>query len=419
VEREPLFSSIAFKGGYLSELWQSIALLDSNTGYIGLGLGTQSTLWSDSRVFAEKKEETANQMMLDMTKYALNSLPGTSFDAPTELFDKLLPAIWAYGRKVTGFNALRMTFASNALVCIDLAIWQLYAIETGVNTFDDMIPAEFRPALAHRHEKLALIPLISYNVSTEEIRRLLDSGCFFLKIKIGSDPEGDGDLEKMLQWDCRRLSEIHDLAVHWNTPYTESGNVAYYLDANGRYDTKERLLRLLDHAQNIGALEQIVLLEEPFPEEVDIDVHDIPVRLAADESAHSEKDAARRIEQGYTAIALKPAGKTLTASLRTALTAYSKGIPCFCADLTVNPVLLDWNKNVAARLAPLPGLKIGVIESNGAQNYRNWEQMRKWHPLGNAQWTKPTAGMFVLDESFYKTAGGIFHQSKHYAELAK
>jgi len=419
VEREPLFSPIGFKGGYLSELWQSVALLESSTGHAGLGLGTQSTLWSDSRVFTEKKEEIANQMMLDMTEYALNSLPGTSFDTPLEVFDRLLPLTWDYGRTITGFNDLRMTFVLNALVCIDLATWQLYAIEIGAKTFDDMIPAEFRSALVHRHEKLALIPLISYNVSIEEIRRLLDFGCFFLKIKVGSDPEGDGDPEKMLQWDCKRLSEIHFLAAHQNTPYTESGNVAYYLDANGRYDTKERLLRLLEHARSIGALERIVLLEEPFPENLDIDVRDIPVRLAADESAHSEKDAARRIEMGYTAIALKPAGKTLTASLRTALTASSNGIPCFCADLTVNPLLLDWNKNVAARLAPLPGLKIGVIESNGAQNYCNWEQMRKRHPMGNARWTEPTAGMFILDESFYETAGGIFQQSKHYADLAK
>ncbi len=419
LEREPLISPIGFKGGYLSELWQSVALLESSTGLTGLGLGTQSTLWSDPRVFAEKKEETANQMMLDMTKYALNSLPGISFDTPLEVFDRLVLPTWEYGCELTGFTDLRMTFALNAIVCIDLAAWQLYALEKNAKTFEDMIPAEFQRALVYRHEKLALIPLISYNVSLEEIRYLLDSGCFFLKIKIGSDPENDNDPEKMLRWDCKRLSEIHELAAQINTPYTESGNVVYYLDANGRYDTKERLLQLLEHAQNIGALDRIALLEEPFPEDVDIDVHDIPVRLAADESAHSEKDAARRIEMGYTAIALKPAGKTLTASLRTALIAHSKGVPCFCADLTVNPLLLEWNKNVAARLVPLPGLKIGVIESNGAQNYRNWVQMRKWHPMCNARWTEPIAGMFVLDESFYETAGGIFQQSTHYSNLAK
>ena len=63
-------------------------------------------------------------------------------------------------------------------------------------------------------------------------------------------------------------------------------------------------------------------------------------------------------------------------SFKIAEVAFKKGIPCFCADLTVNPVVLDWNKNVAARLAPLPGMKVGVIESNGHQNYKNWELMK-------------------------------------------
>ena len=49
------------------------------------------------------------------------------------------------------------------------------------------------------------------------------------------------------------------------------------------------------------------------------------------------------------------------------------GIPCFCADLTVNPIMIDWNKNFAARLEQLSGMKIGVLETNGAQNYKNWK----------------------------------------------
>ena len=42
--------------------------------------------------------------------------------------------------------------------------------------------------------------------------------------------------------------------------------------------------------------------------------------------------------------------------------------------------MVDFNKNVASRIAPLPGMKIGVLESNGAQNYANWEKMRTYHP---------------------------------------
>ena len=107
-----------------------------------------------------------------------------------------------------------------------------------------------------------------------------------LKIKIGSDPERDGDANKMLSWDKSRLSLIHELADRYSTEHTDSGKIAYYLDANGRYPDKDTLLRLLDHADKIGALDRIALLEEPFDESNEVDVHDIPLRIAADESAH-------------------------------------------------------------------------------------------------------------------------------------
>ena len=134
-----------------------------------------------------------------------------------------------------------------------------------------------------------------------------------------------------------------------------------------------------------AALGQIALVEEPFPEEFEIDVGDLPVRVAADESAHTDADAARRIDLGYRAIALKPIAKTFSMSLKIAKLAHERGVPCFCADLTVNPVLVEWNKAVAARLAPFPGLGLGLLETNGHQNYRNWEAMRAHLPTPAAQ----------------------------------
>ena len=95
-------------------------------------------------------------------------------------------------------------------------------------------------------------------------------------------------------------------------------------------------------------------------------------------------------------------------SLKIAKIAYEKNIPCFCADLTVNPILVDWNKNVAARLAPLPGMKVGVLESNGHQNYKNWQKMIEQHPMSGASWIQPQNGIFNLDQSFYDNSGGIF-----------
>ena len=152
-------------------------------------------------------------------------------------------------------------------------------------------------------------------------------------------------------------------------------------------------------------------------EEYKADVSDIPVSLAADESLHSAEEARERIELGYGILTLKPIAKTLSMTLRTFNVAVEKNVPCFCADLTVNPIMLDWNKAVAARLAPLPGLKAGVVESNGAQNYRNWKAMQSYHPLAGADWLDPQAGFFPLTQDFYKTSGGILLPSPHYASL--
>jgi L-alanine-DL-glutamate epimerase-like enolase superfamily enzyme len=416
-EREPLLAPFGFKGGYLSELWQIVALLESENGKRGLGLGLQSTLWSDAAIFSGNSEAAGNSLMYLMSAFALKAAEGLSFETPLDLLDQLLPPTYEYGRKITGKDDLRLTFALNALVAVDNAAWQLYAAELGLGNFDDMVPADMRPALAARHRELAAIPLMTYGVPLESIVRTVDRGDFFLKIKIGADPDKDGDLDKMLDWDKQRLSDIHQAIKDRETPYTDSGHIPYYLDANGRYDSKERLLRLLDHADKIGALERIMIMEEPFPEKLKIDVRDVPVRLAADESAHSDQDALERIELGYKAIALKPIAKTMSMTLKIAKLAYERQVPCFCADLTVNPIMVDWNKCVAARLAPLPGMKIGVLESNGHQNYKNWDQMKSYHPQAGAPWTDNGDGMFHLDDNFYAKSGGILEQSRHYLDL--
>jgi L-alanine-DL-glutamate epimerase-like enolase superfamily enzyme len=416
-EREPLAAPFGFKGGYLNELWQIAAMMESEDGNKGVGLGVQSILWSDPAVFAMGSQSAGNSMMYLITDYALKSIVGTKFKTPLDLLDQLIGETYGYGKKITGRNDLRMTFVLNALVAVDNAAWVLFAREKGVNTFDDMLPEEMRSALSYRHDKLASIPLVTYGVTIEEVKKAVDDGYFFLKIKIGSDPEKDGDLDKMLEWDKKRLSDIHEAIGDIRIPYTENGYIPYYLDANGRYDCKDRLMRFLDHADNIGALERIILFEEPFPEEYKEDVGDIPVRLAADESAHSDKDADERIDMGYKAIALKPIAKTMSMSLKVAKIAYERNVPCFCADLTVNPVMVDWNKNVAARLAPLPGMKIGVLESNGHQNYSNWEIMKRYHPCFGAGWMETKNGAFHLDKDFYDKSGGILENSRHYTEM--
>jgi L-alanine-DL-glutamate epimerase-like enolase superfamily enzyme len=236
-----------------------------------------------------------------------------------------------------------------------------------------------------------------------------------MKIKIGQP----GTQSEMLEKDKARLTAIHKAIGHLETPYTANGKLPYYFDANGRYEKKETLLQLLDHAKKIGAFEQIVVIEEPFPETLEIDVSDLGVRIAADESAHTDKDALKRIEMGYQAIALKAIAKTLSMTMRIAQVAHEHKIPCFCADLTVNPILIEWNKAVAARLAPLPGLNMGLLETNGHQNYRDWQRMVSYYPYAGASWTKTKNGVFHLDDDYYKESGGIFDPSEHYEKMFK
>ena len=238
-----------------------------------------------------------------------------------------------------------------------------------------------------------------------------------LKIKVGSNPFGNNDLDAMLEWDINRISDIHKTVKDIVTTHTESGSVVYYLDANGRYDSRDRLMKLLDGADRGGFLDRIILLEEPFDEQNKLDVHGIPVTVAADESAHSPEDVEERFELGYTALALKPIAKTLSMTVRMTEYARRHSMSCFCADLTVNPVMVSWNQCVASRLNPLPQMRIGVVESNGGQNYSRWDEMQSYHPMSGCDFTSCENGVFRLDDEFYTKNGGVIEIPMHYAEL--
>lgn len=416
VEREPLKSSFGFKGGYLSELWQIASCLKSDSGYHSIGLGTQSVLWSDARIFAAHSEPEGNQLMYTLTRRALQMIKGETFSSPIEMIENIYPELYDIGKKITGNPNLRKTFALNALVSIDNSLWLLYAKGNGITTFDQLIPDMYKPTFSEKHERIAAIPLISYNTTPAQLKETVDAGYFFLKIKIGQQ----GTQSEMLQKDMARLTEIHNILKDSQTSHTENRKLSYYIDANGRYESKETFLRLLDHAQKIGAFGQIAIVEEPFPEEMDWDVSDIPVRLAADETAHTDHDTLQRIQMGYRAIALKPIAKTLSMTMKIAKAATDNNIPCFCADLTVNPVLVEWNKNVAARLKPFPGIgNLGLLESNGSQNYKNWNKMQSYLPASDEPWVKVDAGLHQTRTKYFETGGGIFDELPHYENLFK
>lgn len=412
--REPLAAPFGFKGGYLSELWQVVCRIEDENGVSGTGIGVQSVLWSDAAVFSENSQSGGNAAMLSTTQFALKLLQDKPFSTPPAMLDGIVDDVYEYAKKATANPRLRKTFALNALVCVDFALWQLYANREGISEFSAMT-SPFSQALNEHHEALGEIPLIPYGMDLDSIGHLADSGAFLLKIKIGSNPGGRNDYGEMLEWDKNRLSAIHTLLQNRETPYTESGKLLYYLDANGRYDTPERLEAFLDYADQIGALERIVLLEEPFDEEAGFEVRRFPVRIAGDESAHCREDAVRLIDElGYSAIALKPIAKTLSATLQILDAAHERNVPCFCADLTVNPLMADWNKNVACRISPLPGVKVGVVEVNGGQNYRNWNEMKTLHPTPSGSWTEPRQGVYRLDETFYQTSGGVLLPPEKY-----
>lgn len=411
-EREPL-TPYRFKGSMITEGWQVAARIESASGIHKVGLGTQGTLWSDSNVFAAHSPNGGNALMYAMTERALQLMKGTSFKNPDQLLDDLLPEVYEYGKKITGNQNLRKTFALNALVSVDNAAWLMYAAENNITNFDDMIPARYKPGLSHRHEKVGSMPSFSVGANVADIKAAADQGYFIMKLKTGAP----GTQKEMLEKDIEFLTAVHKAIGHYETPYTKSGKIPYYFDMNERYDKKETLLRFLDHAKKIGAFDQIAVIEEPFGERNDVYVGDMGVTVAADESAHTVEDAAQRIEQGYGAIAVKAIAKTLTMTMRITQLAYEKNVPCFCADLTVNPILVDWNKCVAARLKPFPNLGIGLQETNGHQYYKNWETMLSYHPRANASWIRTVKGVYITDKSFYDESGGIFYPSEHYEKM--
>ena len=79
--------------------------------------------------------------------------------------------------------------------------------------------------------------------------------------------------------------------------------------------------------------------------------------------------------------------------------------------------MVSWNQCVAARLHPICGMKIGILESNGAQNYRRWNAMLDYHPEKNCAFTRCENSVFSLDNYFYARSGGIFEAPTHYTDL--
>lgn len=413
IQREPFARPFGFKGSCYYEKWNAVVRLEDDKGNHAVGLGGLAPLWSDADVFAAHTETGGNLMMLSMLEHALRRVRGGDWRGPADMFDTVFGDVHDFGKTITGNPGLRPTFTLNALVALDNAAWILHAKRMETTCFDDLVPDDCRSALAHHQQAVAAVPLLTYQLPMETVRRILDDGYFFLKIKIGQP----GSEREMVEKDIARVTEIHEIAKTYRTDMTQNGKLLYYLDANGRYKKKASLERLVENLGKIGALEQVALLEEPFDEKASHDVADVPVRVAADESVHSVQDVESRVRQGYRAMAIKPAGKTLTMAFRMIRAASELGAPCYVADNACVPLLVDWNKNVAARLASFPGLKCGVLESNGPTSYPDWAGMLRTHPSRGAPWLTPVDGAFRLDDDFHSRAGGVLGRAEWHEKL--
>jgi L-alanine-DL-glutamate epimerase-like enolase superfamily enzyme len=412
-EREKLIRPFGFKGGFLTELWQVASRMQSESGISRIGIATQSVLYGDADLFSRHSETDGNALMYDLVIKALEHVKKTPFRTPPELLDKILPAVIQDGKKITGKQDLNINFVYNALVGVDNAAWLTYAAENKFSSFESMIPDQYKKALSNRNKKIAIMYQIPYGMPMEDLRNAVKQGYFVFKIKSGAP----GSQAEMIQADIERMSLIHETLKNFRTEQTENGKLIYTIDANARYEKKETLLKYLDHARKIGAFDQILLIEEPLNENNEESVADIDLRIGADESVHDEQSAIKRLDQGYKVMVLKGIAKTLSLSIKIAKLAADRNVPCMCADLTVNPILIDWNKNLAAHLAPFPVINMGMMETNGDMNYVNWKNMVNYHPAAHASWMIPKNGVFELSPDFYDRSGGIFDNSAHYQSM--
>src|SRR5690606_28042534 len=140
-EREKLTRPFGFKGGYLSELWQIVSRLESDSGMSGIGLATQSVLYGDADLFAGNSEANGNALMYVLVNKALELVKRTPFKTPIDLLDYILPELVKEGKKVTGRDNLNLNFVYNALISVDNAAWLLYAAENRFADFDTMVPS--------------------------------------------------------------------------------------------------------------------------------------------------------------------------------------------------------------------------------------------------------------------------------------
>ena len=71
-EREPLIRPFGFKGGYMREIWQSVAILKVNQAFIKSVLVPRASFGQMHRFLPVHSESGGNALMYAMTEYGLS-----------------------------------------------------------------------------------------------------------------------------------------------------------------------------------------------------------------------------------------------------------------------------------------------------------------------------------------------------------
>ncbi len=124
-QNEPFITPFSFKGNALTSAWISEVMVFSGS-QMGIGVSIQSVLWSDSNVFVKYGEKRSNELMYEVTKYALDLLVNADFENPRQIMGEISGKCHSYIEALMGISVSK-TFVLNALVPVDMAIWQLWA----------------------------------------------------------------------------------------------------------------------------------------------------------------------------------------------------------------------------------------------------------------------------------------------------
>lgn len=183
IERESLVRPFKFKGGAFTEKWINIVAMRTADGDEAVGIGSTAILWSDPAVFSAHSEAGGNLLMSGVSEHACKLLLQNEFSSPVDGITKILPELYEYATQVTCNPDLRPTFTLNSLIAPDNTLWKLYGLEHDAAGFDELLNVDYPGVFTEKNESLACLPLITYNVSIDEIKKFVESGVFFLRLK--------------------------------------------------------------------------------------------------------------------------------------------------------------------------------------------------------------------------------------------